>query len=109
MQAASAARPISPPQGVQLPDQVALARAADGGVAGHVSHRVQVDGEADGLQPQSGGGQRGLNARVSRAHHGNIKCSRKIVHTIFSLFLCWGGTAPPILRSGGRLPADGAG
>ena len=28
------------PQGVQLPDQVALAGAADGGVAGHVAHGV---------------------------------------------------------------------
>ena len=36
------------PQGVQLPHQVALARAADGRVAGHVAHRVQVDGEAQG-------------------------------------------------------------
>ena len=29
---------------VQLPDQVALAGTADGGVAGHIAHRVQVDG-----------------------------------------------------------------
>ena len=36
------------PQGVQLPHQVALPRAADGRVAGHVAHRVQVDGEAQG-------------------------------------------------------------
>ena len=37
------------PQGVQLPHQVALPRAADGRVAGHVAHRVQVDGEAQGF------------------------------------------------------------
>ena len=46
------------PQSVQLPDQVALAGTADGGVAGHIAHRVQVDGEHDGLHPQPRGGQR---------------------------------------------------
>ena len=33
-------------QGVQLPDQMALAGAADGGVAGHVAHGIHVDGKA---------------------------------------------------------------
>ena len=37
------------PQGVQLPDQMALAGAADSRVAGHVAHRIQIDGEDDGL------------------------------------------------------------
>ena len=60
------------PQGVQLPDQVALAGAPDGGVAGHVPHRVQVDGEAQGGQPQPGAGQGGLNPRVAGAHHDHL-------------------------------------
>ena len=63
------------PQGVQLPDQVALAGAADGGVAGHVAHRVQVDGEADGPHPQAGGGQGRLDASVARADDGDVKLS----------------------------------
>ena len=63
------------PQGVQLPDQMALAGAADGGVAGHVARRVQVDGEHDGLHPQPGGGQGSLNARVAGADDGDIKLS----------------------------------
>ena len=62
-------------QGVQLPDQVALAGAADGGIAGHVAHRVQVDGKADGPLAHAGGGQGGLNAGVARANHRDIVLS----------------------------------
>ena len=70
------------PQGVQLPHQMALAGAADGGVAGHVAHRVQIDGKAYRLQSQPGGGQRRLDAGVARADDGNIKLSRnKLFHT----------------------------
>ena len=68
------------PQGVQLPDQVALAGAADGGVAGHVAHGVQVDGQAHGVQPQPGGGQRGLNARVPCTDDGDVTASGVITH-----------------------------
>ena len=66
-------------QGVDLPDQVALARAAHGGVAGHIAHRVQVDGEANGFQPHPGGGQGGFYPGVARADHGDVKLSRVIV------------------------------
>ena len=74
-------------QRVQLPHQMPLAGAADGGVAGHVAHGVQVDGKDDGLQPQAGGGQSRLNAGVSGADDGNIKLSgRKGFHTFLSFF-----------------------
>ncbi len=63
------------PQGIQLPDQVALAGAPDGGVAGHVAHRIQVDGEAQGAHAHPGGGQRSLDARVAGANDGDIKLS----------------------------------
>ena len=33
-------------ESVQLPDQMALSRAADGRVAGHVAHTVQIHGKA---------------------------------------------------------------
>ena len=36
-------------QRIQLPDQVALPRPADGGVAGHIAHGVQIDGKANGF------------------------------------------------------------
>ena len=62
-------------QGVQLPDQMALAGAADGGVAGHIAHGVQIDGKYHRLQPQPGGGQRRLDARVPGADDGDIKLS----------------------------------
>ena len=64
-------------QRVELADKVALARAADGGVAGHVAHSVQVDGEHDGLQSQPCGGQRRFDAGVTGADDGNIKLSRR--------------------------------
>ena len=41
-------------QGVDFADQVALAGAADGRIAGHIAHRVQVDGEADCSQAHTG-------------------------------------------------------
>ena len=67
-------------QGIQLPDQVALAGAADGGVAGHIAHGVQVDGEEDGVQSQPGGGQGSLNAGVARADDGHVAFVNKIGH-----------------------------
>ena len=71
-------------QGVQLPHQVPLARAADGRVAGHVAHAVQIHGEAQGLQPQTRRGQSRLDARVARADHRNITASRlKSLHICF--------------------------
>ena len=59
-------------QSVQLPDQMALARAADGGVAGHIAHSVHIDGKTNGVQTQSGGGQSGLNAGMTGADDGHI-------------------------------------
>ena len=64
-------------QRVQLPDKVSLAGAADGGVAGHIAHRVQIDGEADGAHPQPRRCQRRLDARVTGSDNGDIKFSRK--------------------------------
>ena len=60
------------PQGVQLPDQMALTGAANGGVAGHVAHGVQIDGEAQGPQAQPGAGQGGLDAGMTGTHHGHV-------------------------------------
>ena len=74
-------------QGVQLPHQVALARAADGGVAGHVAHRVQVDGKTYRAQAHAGGGKRGFNAGVSGPDHGNIVLSSVVIGHKFVSFL----------------------
>ena len=65
---------------VELAHEMALARAADGGVAGHVADGVHIDGEADGVQSQPRGGQRGLNARVARADDGDVTASGVITH-----------------------------
>ena len=63
------------PKGVQLPHQMALPRAADGGVAGHVAHRIQIHRKAQGAQPQTGGGEGRLDARVAGPNDRNIKSS----------------------------------
>ena len=60
------------PQCVQLPDQMALAGAADGRVAGHIPHRVKAHRQADGLHAHPGRRQGGLDARVPRADDGHI-------------------------------------
>ena len=65
---------------IELAHEVALARTADGGVAGHVADGVHIDGKADGVQSQPRGGQRGLNARVARADDGDVTASGVITH-----------------------------
>ena len=65
---------------VELAHEVALARAADGGVAGHIADGVHIDRKTDGVQPQPGGSQRGLNARVPRTDDGDVTASGVITH-----------------------------
>ena len=60
------------PQGVQLSYQMAFSCAADGGIAGHITYSVQINGEADGFLPQPRGGQGGLNACVACANDSDI-------------------------------------
>ena len=60
------------PQGVDLPDQLALGRPADRGVAGHVAHPVQTGADAQGPGPQAGRGQGGFDARVTGPDDGEI-------------------------------------
>ena len=71
-----------PAQCVQLPDQVTLAGAANGGIAGHVAYCVQIDGKQDGVKAQTGSSQRRFNAGVSGTDHRNITLSCKIRHKI---------------------------
>ena len=74
-------------QRIDLTHKVALGRAADGRVAGHVADRVQIDGKAQGTQPQARAGQRGLDARVPRANDGNVICASKIHGSSSGLFV----------------------
>ena len=68
------------PQSVQLPDQVALAGAADGGVAGHVAHGVEVDRKDRRVQPHPRAGKPRLDPGVARADDGCVKCSGMKFH-----------------------------
>ena len=68
------------PQRVQLPHKVPLSGAADGRVAGHISHGVQIDGKENGVIAQPCGGKGGFDSRVSRPDHGNVTAARVIAH-----------------------------
>ena len=62
-----------PAHGVQLPDQVSLAGAADGGIAGHHADAVQVQREQGRLQAHARRCQGRLAAPVARADHHAVE------------------------------------
>ena len=62
---------------VDLADEMPLARAADGGIAGHEGDGIQIEREQQGIKPHARAGQRRLAARVPRADDGNIKTIHK--------------------------------
>ena len=66
------AKPHLPAQRVHLTYKVALARAADGGVAGHQGHASQVQSEQQGFHAHARGGQRRLASRVPRANDDEV-------------------------------------
>ena len=66
---------------VQLAHKMALTRAADGGIAGHIADRVQIDRKHDGLQPHPRAGQSGLDPGVARADHGHVVPASVKFHT----------------------------
>ena len=74
-----------PAQGVHLPHQMPLGGAADGRVAGHQRHRVQVDGQTQGAVSHPGESQRCLATRVPRSQHDGVIVSRSVGLHTFSL------------------------
>jgi hypothetical protein len=60
-------------QRVHLLDQVALADAADRGVAAHLPQRLDVVGEQQGGAAHAGRGQGGLGAGMATAHHDDVE------------------------------------
>ena len=74
-------------QGINLPDQMALAGAADGRVAGHIAHGIQIDGKDNGFQSQACGGQGGFDACMARADDRNVVGLHLIFCHVIHLFL----------------------
>ena len=72
-------------KGIQLSDKVAFACAADGRIAGHIAHGIQIDGKHHGFQPHACSSQRSFNSGVSCTDDGNIILSSKIFHNQTSL------------------------
>ena len=62
-------------QSVQLADEMPLAGAADGGVAGHVADAVHVHREAHRIEAEPRSGESGLDTRVPRTYNGDIAFS----------------------------------
>ena len=73
-------------QGVDLPDKVSLAGAADGGVAGHIAHSVQIDGKDHSFEPQPRGGKTGLNAGMTGADNRHVIAVQDILHLLHPFF-----------------------
>jgi len=69
-----------PAQGVDLLDQVALADAADGRVAAHRAHGLDIVGQQQGARAGAGRGQRGLGAGVAAADHDDVVAVEGSVH-----------------------------
>ena len=69
-------------QSVQLPHQLSLSGSANGGIAGHIAHCVQIDGKTQGAAAQSCPGQRRFNASVTGADDCDVKCSGSIFHGV---------------------------
>ena len=65
-------------QRVDLKDQMSLAAAPDGRVAGHVPHQIERQGEQRRFRPQPRAGQRRLQPRVSRADDRDVVGFRRI-------------------------------
>ena len=59
-------------QCVHLAHQMSLARAADGGVAGHQGYRIQIEGKQQRFAAHARAGKRSLAARVARADYDDI-------------------------------------
>ena len=72
-------------EGIDLAHQVALARAADGGIAGHQGDGVQVEGEQQRAKPHARAGERGFAAGVPRADDGDIKAIHVFLRSVVSV------------------------
>ena len=62
-----------PAEGVDFPHQMALADAADGGVAAHLAQGVQILGQQQGGRAHAGAGERRLGAGMAATHHDHIE------------------------------------
>jgi len=60
-------------QSIDLPHHLPLGLTADGRIAAHLGHGVQISGQQQGRRPHPRRGQRGLHARVAGAAHDHVE------------------------------------
>ena len=68
-----------PVEGVDLAHEMALAEAADRGIAGHCADRREGMGDEGGLRAHAGGSRRRLAAGMTAADHDYVKGTASIV------------------------------
>ena len=66
--------PHQPVEGVDFTDEMALAKPADGGIAGHCADRREGQGDERGVRADARGGRRRLAAGMAAAHHDDVIC-----------------------------------
>lgn len=66
-------------QCVDLPDEMAFCRAADGRIAGHIGDLVERNGKQHRAAAQTGRGKGSLHAGMACADHGDIISSHVII------------------------------
>ena len=90
------------PQSVDLPHQMTLGGATDGGVTGQVGHPVQGKGKQGGFGSQLGGGMGCLDAGMACADHHHFIIAQ-MVHSGTPSFFCGAlPRTPPPFEKGGR-------
>ena len=72
------------PQGVDLPDDLPLGNASDGGVAAHLADGVEIHRDERGFRPQAGRGEGRFAPRMARPDHDNVKIVNGARHRRFS-------------------------
>ena len=61
-------------QSIDFPDQMALSKASDGGIAGHRTDGRELVGHQRGFRAHARGCRRGFTAGVPAPDHNHIKC-----------------------------------
>ncbi len=89
-------------QGIDLLDQMALADAADGGVAAHLAESFHIMREQQGAHTHASGRQGRFGTGMAAADHDDVETGRKVHHAPRACWQEFKGK-PASIRPGRRL------
>ena len=92
--------PHGAPEGIDLPDEVSLGDAADGGVAGHEGHGVEVQVKHECAASHARRRESGLAAGMAGTDDYDVELLGVVIH---DLKCSWKGLFPVVLSSGSTL------